>query len=111
MQITPAATYSFRKADNLVLYSELYEPLLKNDNPPKVAAAYRIFEKATNKEVFYTGPVPMNDFIQKGSPIVPFGLKVQIQDLAPGIYRLVLLAADGANNHAPQREVEFVLSN
>ncbi|MGB8323878.1 MAG: VWA domain-containing protein [Candidatus Acidiferrum sp.] len=111
MQITPAATYRFHKADNLVLYSELYEPLLKNDNPPKVAAAYRIFEKATNKEVFYTGPVPMNDFIQKGSPIVPFGLKVQIQDLAPGNYRLVLLAADGANNHAPQREVEFVLSN
>jgi hypothetical protein len=109
MQINPAANYSFKKDDNLIVYSELYAPLLTSDNPPKVATGYRIFETTTNKQVFFTGAVAMTEFIQKGSPVVPFGLKVPLKDLAAGNYRLVLLATDGANQ-APQREVNFVLS-
>jgi hypothetical protein len=31
--------------------------------------------------------------------------------LVPGSYRLVLLAVDGKNNQAPQRPVEFSVSN
>jgi VWFA-related protein len=111
MQVNPSASYNFHKADNLVLYSELYEPLLKTDNPPKVAAGYRVFEKASNKQILFSGAVPMTEFIQKGSPVVPFGLKIPIKDLAPGDYRLVLLAIDGANNQAPQRTVDFTVAN
>jgi hypothetical protein len=42
---------------------------------------------------------------------VPFALKVDTSKLAPGSYRLVMLAVDGKNNQAPQRPVEFSLSN
>jgi VWFA-related protein len=110
MQITPAARYQFKKSDNIVLYSELYEPLLKTENPPKVASGYRIFDKS-NKQVFFTGAVPLDDFIQKGNAVVPFALKLQVADLPPGDYRLVLLAVDAANNQAPQQSAEFILSN
>jgi VWFA-related protein len=111
MQITPAAKYQFKKTDNIVLYSELYAPLLKTENPPRVASGYRIFDKTTNKEVFFTGAVPLDEFIQKGNAVIPFALKLNVSELPPGNYRVVLLAVDGANNQAPQKDAEFAISN
>jgi hypothetical protein len=111
MQVNPAAEYRFKKTDNVVLYSELYEPLLKSDNPPNVGAGYRIFDKATNKEVFSTGAVSVADFVQKGNPVVPFGLKLQLKDLPAGNYHLVLLAVDALHNQAPPRETDFAVSD
>lgn len=111
MQITPAASYQFKKSDSVVLYSELYDPVLKNDPATKVISGYRIFDKTTNKEMMFTGGIPMDGFIEKGNAVVPFALKVETKDLPPGDYRLVLLAVDGKNRQAPQRPVEFKLSN
>jgi VWFA-related protein len=111
MQVNPAADYRFKKTDNVVLYSEIYEPLLKSENPPVVGAGYRIIDQTTNKEVFSTGAMTMEDFIHKGNPVIPFGMKVALKDLPAGNYRLVLQAVDAANNQAPPRETEFVLSD
>jgi VWFA-related protein len=108
MQITPAASYQFKKTDTIMLYSELYEPLLKTEPTTKVATGYRIYD-STNKEVFFTGAIPMDGFVEKGNPVVPFALRVDTSKLAPGSYRLVLLAVDGKNNQAPQRPVEFAV--
>jgi len=110
MQITPAANYSFKKTDRVVLYSQLYEPLLKGDSPPRIAAGYRIFDPS-NKQVFFSGPIPLDEYIEKGNAVVPFGAVVQVKDLAPGNYRLVLQAVDGANNQAPPREATFAVVN
>jgi hypothetical protein len=49
--------------------------------------------------------------VEKGNAVVPFALKVDTSKLPPGSYRLVLLAVDGKNNQAPQRPVEFSVSN
>ncbi len=111
VQITPAAKYQFKKSDNVVLYSELYEPLLKTENPPQVGAGYVLFDKATNKKISATGVFRLDEFTQKGNTIVPFTLKLQLGDLSPGTYRLVLLAIDGANYQAPQKEIEFTVSD
>jgi len=110
MQITPAGSYQFKKTDNVTLYSELYEPLLKTEPATKVAAGYRIYD-TSNKEVFFTGGVPLDAFVEKGNPVVPFALKVDTKNLQPGTYRLVLLAVDEKKNQAPQRPVEFTVSN
>jgi hypothetical protein len=109
--VTPAAKYEFKKSDSLILYSEVYEPLLKLEKPPKLAAGYRIFETATNKQVFDTNAIYLDDFIQKGNAVVPIGLKVVLKDLPAGNYRLVLLAADGAGNQAGQKVAEFRLAD
>jgi len=110
MQITPAANYSFKQSDKVVIYSQVYEPLLKSDAPPRVVAGYSILD-SSNKQVFFSGPIPLEDYIQKGNAVVPFGLMVQVKDLPPGNYRLVLQAADGAHNQAPKREAQFVVAN
>jgi len=111
MQITPAASYEFKKTDRLMLYSELYEPLMKTDPATKVLTGYYIFDKATNKQMFFTGGVTLDSFVEKGNPVVPFALKVETKDLPPGTYRLVLLALDGQKRQSPERPVEFSLSN
>jgi hypothetical protein len=88
----------------------LYEPLLKTEPTTKVATGYRIFDTA-KKQIFFTGVIPLDAFVEKGNPVVPFALKVDPKDLPPGNYRLVLLAVDGKNNQAPQRPVEFSVTN
>jgi hypothetical protein len=110
MQVTPAAGTQFKKTDNVVLYSELYAPLLKSETPPRVGAGYRIFDKS-NKEVFFTGVVPLDEFVSKGNAVVPFALKVAMKDLPAGTYRLVLLAADEKGNQAPQRATEITVTD
>ena len=106
VQFMPLAENHFKQSDKVAVYSELYEPLLASENPPQVVVGYKIFD-ASNKEVFFTGNVSAAEFIQKGNPVIPIGLKVPVKDLAPARYRLVMLAIDGAGRVAPQRSVEF----
>jgi hypothetical protein len=107
MQIVPSGSNRFKHTDNVALYTEIYEPLLTSANPPVVAMAYRIFERSTNQQVFFTQAVRADDFIQKGNPVIPVGMKVKVDGLKPGSYRLVMQAIDGAKNHAPDRTVDF----
>jgi VWFA-related protein len=110
MQIVPSGSNRFKHTDNVALYSEIYEPLLTSASPPVVALAYRIFERASNKQVFFTDLIRADDFIQKGNSVIPVGVKVKVDDLKPGSYRLVMQAVDSANNHAPDRTVDFDIS-
>jgi hypothetical protein len=107
MQIVPSASNRFKRTDNVILYTEIYEPLLTSATPPRVGFAYYIYDRATNKQVFFTGLAAADDFIQKGSPVIPAGMIVKVKDLPPGGYRLLMQAADNANNHAADRLVDF----
>jgi hypothetical protein len=107
LQIMPSGTNRFKRDQNVIVYSEIYEPLLTSADPPKIGLGSRIFERASKKEVMFTGVVPADAFIQKGNPVIPVGLKVNVKDLTPGAYCLVLQAVDGAGNKAPNRLVDF----
>src|SRR5260370_22250236 len=89
------------------MYTEISEPLLASATPPRVGFAYHIYERATNKDVMFSGLAPADAFIQKGNPVIPAGLVVKVKDLAPGSYRLVGQAGDSANNHSPEPTLEF----
>jgi len=43
--------------------------------------------------------------------VIPMGLKVKVSDLPAGSYRLMLMAVDGAGSHAPNRLVDFDLTD
>ena len=107
MQIVPSGSNRFKNTDKVALYVEIYEPLLTLANPPLVGMAYRIFERSTNKEMFFTQLVRADEYIQRGNPVLPIGMKVKVEDLKPGSYRLVMQAVDSVNNHAPDRSVDF----
>jgi len=111
MQIVPSASNRFKKSDNVIMYTEIYEPLLTSANPPQVGMGYRILERASNKEVFFTGVVKADDYIQKGNAVIPMGLMVMVKDLPVGSYRLMVQAVDGAGSHAPNRTVDFDITD
>jgi hypothetical protein len=106
-QIMPSGTNRFKRDENVIVYSEIYEPLLTSADPPKIGLGYRILDRATKKEVMFTGVVAADAYIHKGNPVVPVGLKVNVKDLTPGAYCLVFQAVDGAGNKAPNRIVDF----
>jgi hypothetical protein len=105
--MNPSANNRFKRTDNVIVYTEVYEPLMTSDNPPKVGVGYYVFERATNKKMYSTGAVPVDDFIQKGNPVIPVGLMVQVKELPPGSYKLLMQAVDGLKNQAPQRIINF----
>jgi hypothetical protein len=107
MQIIPSGTNRFKHTDNVVLYTEIYEPLLTSENPPKVGMAYTIFDRTTNNKLFFTGVQSGDEFVQKGNPVIAIGMKVKVDDLKPGSYRLLMQAVDAAKNQAPNRTVDF----
>jgi VWFA-related protein len=111
MQIIPSGTNQFKKTDNVIMYTEIYEPLLTSDKPPQVGLGYRLFDRASNKEIMFTGVIKADDYIQKGNPVIPVGLMVKVSDLNPGGYRLMVQAVDGAGNHAPNRTLDFDVTN
>jgi VWFA-related protein len=111
MQVVPSATNRFKRSDNVILYTEIYDPLLASDQPPKLGFGYHLLERATNKEVLFTGAIPADDFVQKGNPLVPAGMVVKVKDLPSGGYRLLLQAVDSAKNNAPNRTVDFEVTD
>src|SRR5258707_11382603 len=86
------------------MYTEVYDSLLPSENPPSVAIGYKIHERPTDKEVFFTGSIPADEFLQKGSPVVPIGMLVAVKDLAPGSYRLIFMAIDAALGHGSRHD-------
>jgi hypothetical protein len=73
-------------------------------------SGYALVDRASGNVVFKTGAVRLDDFIQKGSPMVPVGLAIKVKDLPPGGYQLVMMAVDGAGNHAKNRTINFDLT-
>ena len=106
IQFMPLAENHFKKSDRVAVYSEVYEPLLASDNPPQVVVGYKLFDES-NKEVFFTGTAPADEFLQKGSPMAPIGMMVMVKDLSPGSYRVILMAADSAGRQASARTADF----
>jgi hypothetical protein len=111
MQVVPSASNRFKRSDNVILYTEIYEPALASATPPRVGFAYHIYERASNKDVFFSGLAPADDFIQKGNPVIPGGLTVKVKDLPPGSYRLVVQAVDSEHHQAPNRSVDFDITD
>jgi hypothetical protein len=111
MQINPSASNRFKKADTVALYTQLYAPLLTSATPPQVMAGYAVLDRTSGNVVFKTPAVRLDDFIQKGSPMVPVALAIKVKDMAPGGYRLVVMAVDSAGHHASNRTVDFDLTD
>jgi VWFA-related protein len=107
LQIVPAADYHFKKTDPAVVYLEIYEPLMTGTNPPQVGLELKIVDVKTGQAKMAVGIPKVQD--ASGHPVVPMGLKVPVDKLDPGSYRLELRALDSAGNKSPVRAADFVV--
>jgi hypothetical protein len=108
-QILPSATNHFKKTDNGVVYVEVYDPLLAGEKPPTIALEYRIVDKKTGAATMDVGVTDTKDMVKPGNPLVPVALRLPLDTLPPGSYRVDLRAGDNANHTTDFRSAEFEL--
>jgi hypothetical protein len=99
-QFTPTGYSSFKAADRVVMYFELYDPALAGETKPKVAVQIRILDGKTLDVKQDSGNVLVDNFVKPGSPVVPAGMRMPIEALAPGAYRLEIKGLDSTGNFA-----------
>jgi VWFA-related protein len=105
LQISPSASNHFKKTDTAAIYTEIYEPLLKNPSPPQIAYEVIVVERKSGQQ-----KVHVSERIAKvnaGNPVVPLGLKLPVGLLDPGSYRVELRALDTAGNISKTRSTDF----
>jgi hypothetical protein len=105
LQIAPSGSNHFRKTDTAAIYAEVYEPLLKDPNPPEVAYELIVVEIKSGQEKFHVGDRTPKG--KAGDPVIPLGLKLPVASLTPGEYRLQLRALDSAGNSSKTRVADF----
>lgn len=107
MQIVPAATYRFKKTETVAIYAEVYEPLLAGTTAPQVGIEMKVVERTSGQSKYDTGLATAASFMQKGNPVIPIGLKLPVNMLDPGSYRVELSAVDSVGNKCPPRSADF----
>ena len=105
LQISPSASNHFKKTDVAAIYAEIYEPLLRNSNPPEVAYELIIVDRKSGQQKLHLGDrTPKGN---AGNQVIPLGLKLPVASLDPGSYRLDLRAVDSAGNSSKTRSTDF----
>jgi VWFA-related protein len=109
MQVVPSATNRFKKSQNVAFYVEIYEPAIATGTAPRVGLHYTVVDLKTNQAAHAEKPMLMNSFIQAGNPVISIGLKVPVESLAAGDYRLDVQALDDKGNNSAVRSATFKL--
>src|SRR5208337_651217 len=64
MQLVPSTNYRFAKTAQPVFYVEVYDPALKNQEPPRVGVLFSIIDRKTNQQVLSSNTILINDYSQ-----------------------------------------------
>jgi hypothetical protein len=104
LEVSPSASNHFKKTDSAAIYAEIYEPLLKDPNPPEVAYELIIVDRKSGQEKIHAGERIKGN---AGDPVVPLGLKLPVATLDPGAYQVKLRAVDSLNKASTTRTADF----
>src|SRR5271157_722861 len=105
LQLIPSGSDQFKKTDRAAFYVEIYAPALVGLNPPKVGIQMIIVDRKTGEKKIESGGAAAD--AKAGSPLVPLGLRLPVNELPPGSYRLELKAVDSAGNVTQPRTADF----
>jgi len=105
-QFTPTGYARFKPTEKVVMYFEMYDPLLLGEKRPAMGVNIRILDGKTLEVKSDSGNVGVDAFVKAGSPVVPTGMRLPLEGLTPGTYRLELKGLDSAGSFAI-RTTEF----
>ena len=109
VQFFPAADAAFNRRDHpLVLYFEIYEPLLRKGSPA-VSIAIKVvdLENGRTREL---GPLDARKWAQANNAVIPVSVELGIRRLHSGSYRVEVQASDSAGKRTEWRQVEFTVN-
>jgi hypothetical protein len=109
VRFTPAGDTDFKKGEPLIVYFQVYEPLLAAHPHPKVEAHVRILDAKTGKVVKTFHVVNAASYEQPGSTTISIARKIPFGQLPKGAYRLEVQATDSAGESTPWRTANFTV--
>lgn len=107
MQMVPSGSNHFKRTETVGLYAQVYDPNLAGPNPPAVKLSFRIVDLKTGQPVIGGHDIDTSEFVNKGSPVLPVGLRLPVDQIPPGSYRLDLQASDSIGARTVIRAVQF----
>jgi VWFA-related protein len=105
-QFMPAAANRFKTTDHVALYTEIYEPHATDKTLPIVGVQLRVLDRKTQEVKQDSGLFSVSKEIRTGDAVIPVGMKVPTDTLAPGAYRAEVTAKDQFNK-MKTRTVDF----
>jgi hypothetical protein len=111
-EIIPSSNNQFSREEEIGFYVEVYEPLMTQPNPPRVGVIFNLIDAKTNKQVWTSNTVLVNNFAEQGNPVIPVGLRLPVQQLKlpAGDYRLELEARDDRGHVSSEQTTTFALN-
>lgn len=107
-EFTPAANTHFHTGDSVMVYFELYEPLLSVPQSEPVSVKFQMsIADAKTGAVLTKTELNAASWIQQGKSTIPIAVKPVLDKLAPGNYRLEVQASDSAGRSTPLRAAEL----
>ena len=106
IQFVPSGTTRFKTTDTAGIYFELYEPLQQPTLPASLQFRVRVFERTGGGLKSDSQPVSIALANWK-EPTIPIGLKLAMDKLSPGFYRLDVSASDSSGGSPLVRSAEF----
>jgi hypothetical protein len=107
VQIIPSGSNQVKKTDKPLLYLEVYAPALLLPNYPVVGIQLRIVDSKTGEAIDDTGLMNLASLITPGNPVIPVGMGLPLDKLAPGKYRAEVQARDSLGHKSSLRATEF----
>jgi VWFA-related protein len=107
MEIMPSGSNHFKHTENVALYTQIYDPALVSDKPPAIKCSFAVVDLKTGKGVLGGRDIDLASFVNKGNPVVPVGMKLPVDQLQPGSYRLEIQATNDAGQKTTVRSVKF----
>ncbi|MGA3052821.1 MAG: VWA domain-containing protein [Candidatus Korobacteraceae bacterium] len=105
LQLVPSGSDQFKKSDRAGFYVEIYDSLLTSDKPPKVGIKLSVIDRKSGDKKMESSIAAAD--AKPGNALVPVGLKLPVDTLPPGSYRLELKAMDSAGNISQPRSADF----
>jgi VWFA-related protein len=109
LHIIPSGDNRFKSTDKAVAYVEIYEPPAAGANPPAVEVRLQFIDRKTGETKVDSGSVDVSSQQIAGSSVIPLGLRLPLEKLTPGSYKVELTATDSAGNSSEPRHADFEL--
>jgi VWFA-related protein len=112
MQIVPTSATRFKRGAPAALYVEIYEPLLLAKAappgvPPKVGLQIDFVDRKSGEHKIAAAYDNTQSSMREGNPVIPVGVRLPLDKLGPGSYRVELKAVDSAGNSSKPRTADF----
>jgi hypothetical protein len=105
MQLIPSSNNRFKANSRLVVYVEVYDPLLKSNILP-LGVLFDLVNRTTNQPVYSSNTIPLSAYIHTGNPLVPVILQLPL-NLPAGDYLIKIRGRDAAGNASSVRTGNF----